>query len=189
MSTEIVIELEEGQITALKETYGELLGVDSLIKEIVLNELKCHNDLKSLREETKILNIGSAKLNSALGQYEQLVHERIRSIAPDVPITANETLTVSTSDTVTINDNVGTTPKQTAVRVGMDVQRVAPTPTPITVPKGPVTNMLHDGGVKLDPLVEKAMNEVRERNKAAAKIAAQRKGGNNVHNGGIVASQ
>lgn len=183
MPTEIVIELEEEEITALKEEYGELLGVENLVKEIVMNDLKSQQDLKSLREETKILNLGSAKLNAALGQYEQLVKSRITALAPAVA----ETLTVSAAESVVVSDTVGTTEPQ-PIRVGLDVQKVGQDTTvpPTTTP---VTNQLLQGDSGMDAKVKAAMEEIRTRNKAGAAQAAHRKGANSVHQGGIVASQ
>jgi hypothetical protein len=186
MPTEIVIEMEEEEITALNEEYGELLGVENLVKEIVMNELKSQKDLKSLREETKILNLGSAKLNAALGQYEQLVKERIKALAPTVAI-PEEALTVTATDTVAVTDTVNSGEPQ-PIRVGLDVQRVGQdTTVPPSTP--PVTNQLLQGDAAVDAKVKAAMAEIRERNKAGAAQAAHRKGATNVHQGGIVASQ
>jgi hypothetical protein len=188
MPTEIVIELEEAEIEELKQEYGELLGVDNLVKEIVLNNLKNHKELKGLHEETKLLNLGSAKLNAAIGQYEQLLKHQIAAITPeDSELVETGTVTVSATDQVNVEDSVTPQPT-TAVRVGMDVQRVAPNST-VPAPNAAVTNQLNEGGQPLDPRVQKVMDEVRARNKAGAEQARQRKGASASHAGGIVASQ
>jgi hypothetical protein len=182
MSNDIVIELDDETVDALKAEYGELLSVDDLVKEIVLNDLKHRGELKSLIEETKILNVGAAKLNSTLGQYDQLVKHIISKTPLPEPETteAVEALTMNVTDKVEVEDKV--TGGETVVQVGMDVQKVS-TPPP-TKPTETITNQLLDGNTKLDPKVKEVMDEVRRKNKEAAKHVS--KGGKTAHTGGIV---
>jgi len=194
MSTEvaITIELEESEIDAIQQEYGELLGIEYLIKEIVLNNLKMKKDMTELKQETNLLYVGAAKLNAQLGRYDQLMKTVLGTVADQVPQpepTAEvETITISAADTVTLDDVVQAPEAPQPVRVGLDVQKVAP---PSSVPAAPVTvtNDLLQGDANMDAKVKEVMEQVREKNKAAAAIAAQRKGATNVHQGGIVASQ
>lgn len=167
MSTEFVIELEESQIEQLKSEYGALLDVQSIIKEIVCNDLKFKTDIRMLKEETQLLNISAAKVNAKLATYERILQKSIDNKIEEDPELNVESVVSS------------------VVRVGMDTQKVQ---TQIkSVVSGPATNQLLNGDADLDPKVKKAMEEIRKRNKSAAARASTKK--NSVGNGGIVASQ
>jgi hypothetical protein len=186
MSNEIVIELDEETIEALKLEYGELLGVENLVTEIVLNDLKHRAELKSMIEETRLANIATAKLNSLLGQYEQLTRFTIGNLPEQEAPVEVETISVNATESVQIDDSVGTQPN-TTVTVGLDTQKSVPTPKVNKDQK--VTNQLLDKDAQLDPKVKAAMEEIRKRNKKGSEQAKHRKGGSNIANGGIVASQ